>query len=57
MPYDQVLAMWRECMRVAYQPEELLARYEHQIRATYSKRLQPAEQPAARHLEQHQARR
>ncbi len=21
LPYDQVLAMWRECMRVAYQPE------------------------------------
>ena len=21
MPYDQVLAMWRKCMRVAYQPE------------------------------------
>src|SRR6185295_10534301 len=32
MPYDQVLAMWRECMRVAYLPEKLFARYEHQIR-------------------------
>ena len=21
MPYDQVLAMWRDCMRVAYQPK------------------------------------
>jgi radical SAM superfamily enzyme YgiQ (UPF0313 family) len=38
MPYDQVLAMWRECMRVAYLPEKLFARYEHQIRVAYSKR-------------------
>ncbi len=48
MPYDEVLAMWRECMRVAYQPETLFARYEHQIRATYANRMTPAEQPAAR---------
>jgi radical SAM superfamily enzyme YgiQ (UPF0313 family) len=41
MPYDQVLAMWRQCMRIAYQPENLLARYERQIRVTYSKRLRP----------------
>ena len=33
MPYDQVLAMWRECMRAAYPPEALFARYEHQVRA------------------------
>ena len=25
MPYDEVVAMWRECMRVAYQPEALFA--------------------------------
>ncbi len=41
MPYDQVLEMWRKCMSVAYQPEALIARYEHQIRETYSKRLNP----------------
>ena len=23
LPYEQVLAMWRECMRVAYPPEKL----------------------------------
>jgi radical SAM superfamily enzyme YgiQ (UPF0313 family) len=41
MPYDQVLAMWRKCMQVAYRPENLLARYEHQIRTTYANRLRP----------------
>jgi radical SAM superfamily enzyme YgiQ (UPF0313 family) len=39
MPYDEVLAMWRECMRVAYQPDKLFARYEHQIRVAYANRL------------------
>jgi len=41
LPYDQVLSMWRECMRVAYHPEALYARYEHQIAATYPNRLYP----------------
>jgi hopanoid C-2 methylase len=39
MPYAQVLAMWRECMRVAFSPENLYARYEHQIAATYPHRI------------------
>ena len=30
-------------MRVAYQPEALYARYEHQIRATYPNRLHPTD--------------
>jgi radical SAM superfamily enzyme YgiQ (UPF0313 family) len=34
LPYDQVLAMWRSCMRHAYEPETLFARYEHQMRET-----------------------
>jgi radical SAM superfamily enzyme YgiQ (UPF0313 family) len=41
MPYDQVLGMWRESMRVAYRPDNLYARYEHQIHATYPNRLHP----------------
>ncbi len=41
LPYEQVLEMWRECMRVAYAPARILARYEHQIRATYPNRLNP----------------
>jgi radical SAM superfamily enzyme YgiQ (UPF0313 family) len=43
LPYDHVLRTWRECMRVAYQPDRLYARYEHQIRATYPNRLNPAD--------------
>jgi len=38
MPYDEVVAMWRECMRVAYQPDTLFARYEHQLRVAYANR-------------------
>ena len=45
MPYEQVLAMWRNCMHIAYQPETVLARYEHQIRATYAKRLRLPNSP------------
>ena len=41
LPYEQVLAIWRECMRTAYRPETLYARYEHQIRTTYPNRLNP----------------
>jgi hypothetical protein len=38
MPYDEVVVMWRECMRVAYQPEALFGRYEHQVRVAYANR-------------------
>jgi radical SAM superfamily enzyme YgiQ (UPF0313 family) len=39
MPYDEVLAMWRECMERAYQPAEVLARYAHQTHVTWPNRL------------------
>jgi radical SAM superfamily enzyme YgiQ (UPF0313 family) len=45
LPYDQVLSMWRECMRVAYRPEKLFARYEHQTRATFPNRLKVPNSP------------
>ena len=38
LPYETVLAMWQECMAQAYQPAALLARYQHQIEATYPNR-------------------
>jgi radical SAM superfamily enzyme YgiQ (UPF0313 family) len=38
LPYDTVLAMWQECMARAYEPAALLARYQHQIEATYPNR-------------------
>jgi radical SAM superfamily enzyme YgiQ (UPF0313 family) len=41
MPYDQVLAMWRDCMATAYRPEAVLARYAYQVREIYSKRIKP----------------
>jgi hypothetical protein len=39
LPYDQVVAMWRETMARAYEPAALFARYERQVRATYANRL------------------
>jgi radical SAM superfamily enzyme YgiQ (UPF0313 family) len=39
LPYDDVVAMWRQCMEEAYQPERLFARYEHQMQAVWPNRL------------------
>jgi hopanoid C-2 methylase len=39
LPYDHVLTVWRDCMRIAFQPDKLIARYEYQISATYPNRL------------------
>jgi radical SAM superfamily enzyme YgiQ (UPF0313 family) len=41
MDYDEVVAMWRACMTVAYDPDNILARYDRQIRTTYPNRLKP----------------
>ncbi|HEY1736141.1 MAG TPA: DUF4070 domain-containing protein [Methylovirgula sp.] len=38
LPYDEVVAMWRRCMKEAYEPERLFARYEHQMSATWPNR-------------------
>jgi radical SAM superfamily enzyme YgiQ (UPF0313 family) len=38
-PYRQVVEGWRECMAKAYEPGALLARFEHQLRATFPHRL------------------
>jgi hopanoid C-2 methylase len=45
LPYEQVLAMWRDAMRVAYQPEKLFARYEYQTRATFPNRFKVPNSP------------
>jgi hopanoid C-2 methylase len=45
LPYDQVVAMWRDCMARAYTPDKLFARFEHQDRETYPNRLQPPNSP------------
>ncbi len=41
LPYDQVVATWRECMGRAYTPEKMFARFQHQIEHTYPNRIQP----------------
>lgn len=41
LPYEHVVSTWRECMGRAYTPERLFARFEHQVRETYSNRFQP----------------
>jgi hopanoid C-2 methylase len=45
LPYEQVLSMWKECMRIAFSPKKLIARYEHQIRVTYPNRLKLPNSP------------
>jgi radical SAM superfamily enzyme YgiQ (UPF0313 family) len=39
MPYDDVLAMWRDCMERAFSPRAVFARYRHQVEHTYPNRL------------------
>lgn len=42
LPHDQVVAMWKDCMARAYEPEALLKRYEYQIGHAYATRLHPS---------------
>ena len=37
-PYDEVVAMWRRCIAYANDPEQLFARFRHQVEATYANR-------------------
>ena len=50
LPYDEVVAMWRDCMARAYEPQALFERFRHQIEATYAKRLNPPRQVTARDI-------
>jgi radical SAM superfamily enzyme YgiQ (UPF0313 family) len=45
LPYEQVLAVWRDCMARAYAPEAVYARYDHQARKTYPNRLKLPNSP------------
>ncbi len=38
-PYDEVVASWKRCMEVAYEPAKLFARCEYQCEHTYTNRL------------------
>jgi radical SAM superfamily enzyme YgiQ (UPF0313 family) len=39
-PYDEVVASWRRCIAHAYAPENLFARFKHQVDVTYVNRMQ-----------------
>jgi len=40
-PYDDVVAMWRHCIREAYEPEAIYARFAWNIAHTYPNRIRP----------------
>jgi radical SAM superfamily enzyme YgiQ (UPF0313 family) len=44
MPYEEVVAMWREAMARTYRPEAVFARFEHQATHTWPNRI---ERPAS----------
>ena len=48
LPYDQVVSSWRRCMEIAYEPEKLFARYQHQCEYTYANRLKVPVSPEMR---------
>jgi radical SAM superfamily enzyme YgiQ (UPF0313 family) len=39
LPYEQVIAMWRDCMKNAYEPETLYKRYQYQIENIWPNRI------------------
>jgi radical SAM superfamily enzyme YgiQ (UPF0313 family) len=39
LPYEDVVAMWRDTMARAYEPEAVFARYEHQVTHTFANRI------------------
>jgi hopanoid C-2 methylase len=41
LPYEEVVATWRDCMTQAYRPEAVFDRFRHQVSATYGNRLRP----------------
>jgi len=45
LPYEQVIATWRDCMARAYQPKAVFARFRHQVTETYPNRLRPPNSP------------
>jgi hopanoid C-2 methylase len=48
LPYDEVVASWRQCMKIAFEPEALFARYLHQVEYTYRNRLEVPASPQRR---------
>ena len=50
LPYDDVLAMWRESMQQAYRPDVLFDRYRHQLAATWPNRIAKPFSPPRRRM-------
>jgi hopanoid C-2 methylase len=48
LPYDHVVASWKRCMEIAYQPEKLYARYQHLVDYTNANRLKVPVSPEMR---------
>jgi radical SAM superfamily enzyme YgiQ (UPF0313 family) len=48
MPYDEVVAGWRSCMRKAYAPDKLYERFQHHVEHTVSNRLRGVRSPSWR---------
>lgn len=40
LPYEQVVRMWRSCVRRTYEPDFLYARFLHNVKNTYSRRIE-----------------
>jgi hopanoid C-2 methylase len=45
LPYEQVLATWRDCMARAYRPEAVFARFAYQLHETYPHRIKLPNSP------------
>jgi hopanoid C-2 methylase len=45
LPYEQVMAMWRDCMARAYRPDAVFDRFRHQVSRTYPNRLKLPNSP------------
>jgi hopanoid C-2 methylase len=48
LPYDEVVNSWRRCMKAAFEPEWLFARYRHQVEYTYRNRIKVPVSPEQR---------
>jgi hopanoid C-2 methylase len=48
LPYDEVVNSWRQCMKIAFEPEWLFARYRHQVEYTYRNRIKVPASPEQR---------
>ncbi len=46
LPYEQVVAMWRQCITTAYAPDFLYQRFAYQCEHTYPNRLKVPNSPA-----------